>query len=311
MLNVQSLAAQSNPTPQATRGTRVQLPSLSIPTGYSGKLVYSRLGAAYVLELATGNHYRYDGASLMVFPDWHPDGNAFVCGEGTIYRVDTNTGIITQITSQSGGRRPAYSPDGTQIIYGGYGSTAVAIFDTRTGQTIELSRPLMPIMDADWTANGDRIVFNSGGLIFNVEGIQILTVDAAAITSGNYAPTQLTFGDVNSRNLVPKWSPDGQQIVFESRRDGCSAIYVMSADGSDQRALTNNSDGDFEPTWSPDGQYIAFRRIANNISNIFIMRADGSDDTQITTEGGFEPDWWMPPASVNTEPTSEPTQATP
>ena len=36
--------------------------------------------------------------------------------------------------------------------------------------------------------------------------------------------------------IEPGWSPDGEQIVFVSRRDGRSHIYVMSADGSGTRA---------------------------------------------------------------------------
>jgi dipeptidyl aminopeptidase/acylaminoacyl peptidase len=36
---------------------------------------------------------------------------------------------------------------------------------------------------------------------------------------------------------VPQWSPDGQRISFSSDRDGDSEIYVMNADGSDQRRL--------------------------------------------------------------------------
>ena len=37
------------------------------------------------------------------------------------------------------------------------------------------------------------------------------------------------------------WSPDGKQIIFQSKRDGraCDQIYIMQADGSDQHMVSN------------------------------------------------------------------------
>jgi len=49
----------------------------------------------------------------------------------------------------------------------------------------------------------------------------------------------------------PSWSPDGKKIVFNSHRDGNMEVYVMNADGSNQRNLTNNPGGDRNPSWSP------------------------------------------------------------
>ena len=48
------------------------------------------------------------------------------------------------------------------------------------------------------------------------------------------------------------------QIAFMSHRDGNWEIYVMDADGRNQRRLTNNPASDHAPSWSPDGQRIAF-----------------------------------------------------
>ena len=51
------------------------------------------------------------------------------------------------------------------------------------------------------------------------------------------------------------------RIAFESDRDWAVLqfeIYVMDADGGNQRNLTNNPGDDRDPSWSPDGQRIAF-----------------------------------------------------
>ena len=41
------------------------------------------------------------------------------------------------------------------------------------------------------------------------------------------------------------------KIAFTSLRDGNDEIYVMNADGSDQRRLTYNNAPDLWPSWSP------------------------------------------------------------
>lgn len=54
-------------------------------------------------------------------------------------------------------------------------------------------------------------------------------------------------------------------------------IYLMNADGSGRRNLTNNpSARDYEPDWSPDGSEITFTSYLNGDSEIYIMTADGT-----------------------------------
>ena len=48
------------------------------------------------------------------------------------------------------------------------------------------------------------------------------------------------------------------EIAFVSERDGMAQIYVMSADGSDQRYLTQDRQDHWYPHWSPDGESIVF-----------------------------------------------------
>jgi TolB protein len=58
----------------------------------------------------------------------------------------------------------------------------------------------------------------------------------------------------------PAWSPDGRSIAFASLREGTSHIYVMNADGTGTRRVTDSTQDDEHPSWSPDGSSILFAR---------------------------------------------------
>jgi Tol biopolymer transport system component len=46
----------------------------------------------------------------------------------------------------------------------------------------------------------------------------------------------------------PTWSPDGRQIAFRSR-SGLSDIFVMEADGSNQRLVAHHPKAHTTPPW--------------------------------------------------------------
>ena len=81
------------------------------------------------------------------------------------------------------------------------------------------------------------------------------------------------------------------QIAFSSDRDRNSEIYLMDANGRNQRNITNHPDRDSGPSWSPDGKRIAFssyrdghpdRRPGWLTSEIYVMDADGGNQQNIT-----------------------------
>jgi TolB protein len=97
-------------------------------------------------------------------------------------------------------------------------------------------------------------------------------------------------------NYLPVFSPDGKQIAFMSGRDGNPEIYVMNADGSNPRRLTNNPAEDGSPTWSPSGSQIAFTSGRTGKPQIYVMNAaDGSGVQRITlNESEADRPTWSP-----------------
>jgi Tol biopolymer transport system component len=101
----------------------------------------------------------------------------------------------------------------------------------------------------------------------------------------------------------PAWSPDGSKIAYvrlASINDWFGEIYVMNADGSDKRLLTQRGGS---PAWSPDGKRIAFHRFFSDeslrfeppddppqASSLWVINSDGSDERMITKNGG-DPSW--------------------
>jgi Tol biopolymer transport system component len=108
------------------------------------------------------------------------------------------------------------------------------------------------------------------------------------------------------------YSPDGRLICFASNRrahegqlndrekelfeqDPSSAIdlYIMNADGSQVRRLTDSIGYDGGPFFSPDGQTICWRRFKEDgaTAEVMVMQTDGSQQRPVTQLGALS---WAP-----------------
>lgn len=157
-----------------------------------------------------------------------------------------------------------------------------------------------------WSPDGHTIAFFSdrGGnpdiFVMNADGshVEQLTRDAFASLYFSKSP--------EDRN--PSWSPDGSQIAFESGRDNQMLtyinhdIYVMAADGSNVKRLTDDGADEGGPSWSPNGESIAYVKmeyfsdqdvIENPTWDIYVMDVDGTDQMQLTKDSAseIEPAW--------------------
>lgn len=95
------------------------------------------------------------------------------------------------------------------------------------------------------------------------------------------------FALENSNIFSPvSWSPEGSKIAYQSDRDNNPEIYVVNADGTHPRNLTNHPDADTHPVWSPDGSKIAFISSRDGSVDVFIMNADGNSAQNISRRPG-------------------------
>lgn len=170
---------------------------------------------------------------------------------------------------------PSISADGRRLLFVGDDNDRDEVYSldlTNPGaRPEEVTAPPLMAESPSWAPDGREIAFSATLL-----GRAAYDIFVAAPDGGH--PTQLTHG-TDSGSSMPVFSPDGRHIAYINGRARDDRIWVMNADGSGARPLT---DGplDAYPAWLDD-QTVMFAREDPTVRRSTIMQVglDGAVET--------------------------------
>jgi Tol biopolymer transport system component len=131
----------------------------------------------------------------------------------------------------------------------------------------------------------------------NPDAPSILFIDPTScavkqVSAGGGASRLLT-NTVPGNCLAPDFSPDGSKyayLVQDSRTKATNSLNVANVDGSDQRAVIDQSESPvWEVDWAPDNIWLSYTSMigsndASPVIGIYLIHADGTGQFQVTDD---------------------------
>jgi Tol biopolymer transport system component len=225
---------------------------------------------------------------------WTRGGEVSSAGEIWVMNAD-GTGR-RQVTSNAfSDNAVSWSPDGRQLAYRSARGGNLDIYVIGVDGTNERRLTTDPATDylPDWSPDGTRITFTS-------DRSGVSAIYTMSSTDGSDV-RKLTADSLGAG--LSLYSPDGRRIAFADGFCGpCGGendVWVMNADGSGLRQVTNTADLELPHSWSHDGTRVAaeFARVTSGTvgkSDVAVVTvATGATVNLTNTNGVTEdgPDW--------------------
>jgi Tol biopolymer transport system component len=166
---------------------------------------------------------------------------------------------------------PVWTGDGSALLFSRYSMPG-----SHSLWKIALSNPGRPEplpISADnafalaISPDGNRLVYTR-----ETNNTNIWAVELPASQSDKKAGVPKLFIASSRQESTPSFSPDGQQIAFQSSRSGWQEIWIADRDGSHSHQLTElkGSAAGF-PRWSPDGKKIVFHSRQQSYAQLILI----------------------------------------
>jgi Tol biopolymer transport system component len=182
-------------------------------------------------------------------PAWLPDGQhlSVVFNFGNIQMLDLTT---NENRFFAYGFAPAWSSDGHFVAYNADHPRTDSNVDIYTEQADgsnlrDLTQNPANDWGQAWSPDGKSIAFVST----RDGNAEIYITTALCDTSAPCTNTVMRLTHNPAIDQSPSWSPDGQQIAFESNRDGSRQIYVVDVNGNDLQQITRGKANHAVPVW--------------------------------------------------------------
>jgi TolB protein len=217
---------------------------------------------------------------------WSPDGRYLVLpvfdgGQWGLYRMKANGDDLRFLTREApfAGIGAVWSPDGKQVAFfnrldASERDNDIAVTDFETGVTRQLTDNTFDDRDIIWSPNGQYLLFTSHRN--NIDRMYRINLQGGV---------EQPLLDTRLWNIAIAFSPDGKSLLVHLVDErGFIALYLMNADGSGQRRLTD--DGQYTlagiPSFSPDGRQIVYESNPDGDTEIYILNMDDRQQRQLT-----------------------------
>jgi Tol biopolymer transport system component/photosystem II stability/assembly factor-like uncharacterized protein len=197
--------------------------------------------------------------------------------------------VIT--TSSTFDEWPSWSPDGSRLAFSredaGNSSSDIFVMNANgTGLTRITTASLDDVIPS-WSPDAAQFTFTYGDCSGSDTAPDVLVMDASGANRRKLTNNFVVDG-------LSDWSPGGSTIAFARGPAGNDCgdaeeqgdIYAIDPDGTNERVLANNAEGESRPVYSPDGSKIAyFRGSGSEVQTaLYVMNADGTGQTKISPD---------------------------
>lgn len=236
-----------------------------------------------------------------------PDGDRLVYvdrsdGQRDLWLRDFHRGTPQNLTDhRADDFAPAWSPDGKTLAFFSDRDAEkpeLYLLDLDTGEVSRRTENAFYDSDASWSPDGGKILFSR---FFPVDAAENPSEKSAG--HGEIIELDLRTGSERQLTRLQGYcggvdhSPDGRTIAFHRVADGGSEIWVMAADGSDPRPVTETFIDEYSPAFSPDGAWLVITAGTGSdhhgTFDLWLLRPDGSERRLISAAPNtqMEPAW--------------------